>query len=115
MSETFTSDGSPRPNFMRAIMAVPDLSWNLDWSARVLALFELGSAINANGGSISVVDKAGTYDHSNMCQRVNDISRALNGMGATPALPVYDTIDINSFNSVVKNIMNSMTVLSQGA
>lgn len=91
-----------------ALAIMPTIPYMVDWSARVTVLNELGNAINANGGSIPVIDIAAAYDNSSMCQRINDISVGLNGLGAVPPLPVYETIDINSFNSVVGNIVEAM-------
>jgi len=113
MSEVYTSDGQPRSNIAAmALSIMPTIPYAIDWSARVTVLNELATAVNDNGGDISVLDIAASYDNSGMTQRINDISTGLNDLGATPELPIYDSIDINSFNSIVGNIVNTMASMS---
>lgn len=109
----FTSDGQERPNMMAALAmagitpAIP-IPTSIGLSARVGVLNALGNAINGAGGSVSVLSQWAAYDQSSMTQRINDISRALNTMGAAPPLPIYSSIDYNSFTSVVNNIVQEM-------
>lgn len=99
MNDAFTSDGQPRPNYValaRALM--PTIPYMIDWSQRVVVLHDLAVA----AGVPNPIDIAAAYSNSDMTQRVNDISREVGG------LPIYDNIDINSFNSVIGNIVETM-------
>lgn len=112
--EVFTSDGEPRPNMMMEVMSMAGLAppnpipTSIGLSARVGVLATIGQAISAGGGTISPLSQWAAYDQSSVTQRINDISRALNIMGASPPLPIYDNIDYNSFSSIMNNIVNEM-------
>jgi hypothetical protein len=108
----FTSDGQPRSNIAAMALAImPSIPYMIDWSARVTVLHDLATAVNENGGNIPVIAITAAYDNSGMTQRINDISKGLNTMGAAPPLPIYESIDINSFNSVVGNIVEVMSTM----
>lgn len=104
----FTSDDQPRSNLAAFAMALPPIPYSIGLSARVGVLNDLGTAINADGGSINVLDRSASYDQSTVTQRINDISRALNTMGATPPLPIYSSTDYNAFTSIIKNIVTAI-------
>lgn len=111
MSNTFTSDQIARSNIAAFALTVPNIPYDVGLSARVGVLNELATAINDNGGDIEVLSQYAAYDNSSATQRINDISNALNELGASPALPIYSSTDYNSFSSIVNNIVAAMAAL----
>jgi hypothetical protein len=111
MIEAFTSDGKPRSNIAAFAITVPPISYSIGLSARVGVLSDIGMAIVDNGGALNVIDRSAAYDQSSVTQRINDISRALNTMGASPPLPIYDNTDYNSFSSIMNNIVAAMAAM----
>lgn len=109
--EAFTSDGVARSNLAAFAMALPPIPYSIGLSARVGVLNDIGTAINAEGGSILVLDRSASYDQSTVTQRLNDISNALNTMGATPPLPIYSSTDYNAFTSIISSIVAGMATV----
>lgn len=111
MMDTFTSDGVARSNIVAFAIALPPIPYDIGLSARVGVLNDLGTVINDNGGSINVLARSAAYDQSSVTQRINDISIALNALGASPPVPVYTSTDYNSFSSIIKIIVAAMAAL----
>jgi hypothetical protein len=110
--EAYTSDGIARPNMMVEALAMAGIAptqpipTSISLSARVGVLNALGNAVNAAGGSVPVLSQWAAYDQSSVTKNINNISAALNSMGAT--LPIYTDIDYNAFTSIVNKIVTEM-------
>jgi hypothetical protein len=111
MTNAFTSDRKSRSNIAAFAITVPPVPYSIGLSARVGVLTDIGNAIIDGGGTLNVLDRSASYDQSSVTQRINDISRALNTMGASPPLPIYDSTDYNSFSLIVNNIVATMAAM----
>jgi hypothetical protein len=111
MTDAFTSDGKARSNIAAFAITLPPIPNDIGLSARVGVLSDLGTVINDNGGNIKVLSRFAAYDQSSVTQRINDISAALNTMGASPPCPIYTSTDYNSFSSIIKIIVAAMAAL----
>jgi hypothetical protein len=105
----FTSDGIARSNIAMFAMNYPTIPTSIGLSARVGVLVDVGNAVVAGGANnLQVMSRAAAYDNSSVTQRINDISAALNTLGASPPLPIYSSLDYNAFTSVMNNIVAKM-------
>lgn len=108
----YTSDGISRSNIAMFAMNYPAIPTSISLSARVGVLNDLGAAAKAGGAnSLNVMSRDAAYDQSTVTGRINDLSAALNTLGASPPLPIYTSTDYNAFTSIMKNIVAAMAAM----
>lgn len=86
-------------------MTIP---YDIDYGLRNSVLSELAADVVAAGGTLTGLDIDAGETHPNWVFFLNQISAAMNALGATPPLPIYQWLDRNSFGSVVANILSAV-------
>lgn len=81
---------------------------DIDWSSRVSVLRSLITAVNSAGGSLTNLDLSAGEIYPNWLAPLNKISAAVNALGASPQLKLYNNLDYSAFKSVVSDIINAI-------
>ena len=91
-------------------MTIP---YDTDYGLRNAVLLELANDVVAAGGTVVGISQLAGETHPNWVLFLNQISAAVNAMGASPPLPMYDWLDRNSFQSVVNSIEQALGLIPQ--
>lgn len=76
----------------------------IDWGSRAAVLQSLVDDVNAAGGSLINIDPSAGEMYPSWVVYLNQISAAVNALGANPPLPIYSSLDYGAFDGVAKSI-----------
>jgi hypothetical protein len=77
------------------------ISYNTDHGLRNAVLATLAQEVVAAGGSVAGISSLAGETHPNWVMFINRLNAAVNALGATPALPIYEWLDYSAFQSCV--------------
>ena len=91
-------------------MTIP---YDTDHGLRNAVLYELAQDVVAAGGTVTGIAFTAGETHPNWVMFLNQLSAAVNAMGANPPLPIYQWLDYSAFQSVVTAIEQALGLIPQ--
>lgn len=83
-------------------MTIP---YNIDFGLRNAVLAELAADVVAAGGTVIGIAPTAGETWPNWVMFLNRLTAAVNALGASPQLPMYDNLDYSAFGTVVKALI----------